>query len=214
MTYSPGPDYSPGPGGQPPSGYGSPHVPAWQPGGPGGPSSGGTGRGPEHDRTRIALIGTLIGVALAVVVGAIMLFRPTGGQVTGTPSVASVSPTAQTTSEPTVTVTVTLPPTTAASAPPTTSPAPTTTSAAPTPSAQLAWPPDGTSLCDDSTAVNQVTSCAFAGVMHNVWVTFGPGTYLVDSPTTGQTYTMSCETAAPGVGRCFGGNNALVYVRS
>ena len=206
MTFSPGPGFAPGPPPQP--GY---------PVAGGAPRLGGDGRGRDPDFVRNAIIATMAGALLFVVIGMIAFFRPFGRDIAATPSTTATSSAtgnSQPSSDPTVTVTVTMPPETGTTGPSATGTTPKPTTATPSTTGAIPWPPDSMSLCNDQTAVNQVTSCGFAEVMSNVWSTFGPGTYLVDSPTTGQTYSMTCQLAGPDLGYCFGGNNAQVYLRS
>lgn len=169
------------------------------------------GRDPDFARKVIMMI--MIGLLLVVIAGLILVFRPFSTDRTATPSPTSAQssgaiPNTAAPDAPTVTVTVPPQSTGGTSRPTARASSPTPTSAE-----NLAWPPEAMSLCDNRIAVNQVTSCAFAEVISDVWSTFGPGTYQVDSPTTGQTYTMTCQLASPDLGYCFGGNDAEVYVR-
>ncbi|OBK15896.1 hypothetical protein [Mycobacterium asiaticum] len=61
-------------------------------------------------------------------------------------------------------------------------------------------------------AGNSETSCEFALSTAEAYHAYGKGSqpFDVQSPVTGQTYSMTC-TAAGSV--CQGGNNALVYLR-
>ena len=61
-------------------------------------------------------------------------------------------------------------------------------------------------------AGNAETSCGFALNTAEAYHAYGKGTqpFNVDSPVTGQTYTMTC-TAAGSV--CRGGSGAVVYLR-
>src|SRR4051794_18617282 len=61
-------------------------------------------------------------------------------------------------------------------------------------------------------AGNSDTSCEFAMSTAEAYHAYGKGSqpFSVNSPVTGQTYSMTC-TAAGSV--CQGGNNALVYLR-
>lgn len=69
----------------------------------------------------------------------------------------------------------------------------------------------GQSSCGGGLSVGPNTSCAFA---ENVEAAYrangGPGTFQVNSPTTGQTYSMTCNTSGGQV-VCTGGNDASVY---
>jgi hypothetical protein len=61
-------------------------------------------------------------------------------------------------------------------------------------------------------AGNSQTSCEFAMSTAEAYHAYGKGSlpFDVQSPVTGQSYSMTC-TAAGSV--CQGGNNALVYLR-
>jgi hypothetical protein len=79
-----------------------------------------------------------------------------------------------------------------------------------TPSAPSAPPPQqGTSSCGGGVSVGPNTSCAFAQNVAAAYRSSGQSPIEVFSPTTGQTYTMSCTAGSPHV--CTGGNNASVY---
>lgn len=67
--------------------------------------------------------------------------------------------------------------------------------------------------CADNVSVNSVTSCPFALNMRDALIDSGyaEGTYSVFSPTTGETYDMTCVIRTSDV-LCTGGNNAAVYV--
>lgn len=74
-------------------------------------------------------------------------------------------------------------------------------------------PPRGPVSCGDALSVGTTTSCAFARNVRSAYLESGGGNTTVDvySPTTRQSYTMSCTGGAPTV--CTGGNNASVYIR-
>lgn len=61
-------------------------------------------------------------------------------------------------------------------------------------------------------AGNNRTSCAFALSTAEAYHSYGKGSqpFTVTSPTTGDTYTMTCIHAGS---ECSGGNDALVYLR-
>lgn len=61
-------------------------------------------------------------------------------------------------------------------------------------------------------AGNDHTSCAFALSTAEAYHSYGNGSqpFIVTSPTTGDTYTMTCIHAGS---ECSGGNDALVYLR-
>lgn len=68
-----------------------------------------------------------------------------------------------------------------------------------------------TSSCGSGVGAGPNTSCAFAQNVANAYYDSGGQTSLdVYSPTTGQTYTMTCTPGSPTV--CRGGNDASVYV--
>ncbi|WIY82320.1 hypothetical protein [Propionimicrobium sp. PCR01-08-3] len=173
----------------------------------GAPSGGG---GDEGERTRTVLITILVCVAMAVVLGAIMLFRPGPHltEVTPAPS-GSQSTTAQESAQPsaeaTATVTVTVP----------ASPSAKSSSSSAKPSTSSAqWPPTDAAACGDKVAANSVTSCGFAEEVQKVFASSGAGTYDVKSPTTGRTYSMTCTKAEAGIATCSGGDNAKVYIKA
>jgi hypothetical protein len=69
----------------------------------------------------------------------------------------------------------------------------------------------GSTSCGDDLTVGPATTCGFAvNVATDYYREIGSGSGTVQSfsPTTGQTYSMSC-TGSPHV--CTGGNNASVY---
>jgi hypothetical protein len=63
--------------------------------------------------------------------------------------------------------------------------------------------------CGGGLAVGPHTTCAFAENVRSAYDANGPGTVVVYSPVTEQTYPMTCSTATPVV--CTGGNDASVY---
>ena len=70
----------------------------------------------------------------------------------------------------------------------------------------------GTNSCGDNLTVGPATTCGFAlNVATDYYSQIGSGSGTVQSfsPTTGQTYSMSCTAGEPHV--CTGGNNAAVY---
>lgn len=70
----------------------------------------------------------------------------------------------------------------------------------------------GTSSCGDNLTVGPATTCGFAlNVATDYYSQIGTGSGTVQSysPTTGQSYSMSCTAGEPHV--CTGGNNAAVY---
>lgn len=68
-----------------------------------------------------------------------------------------------------------------------------------------------TTSCGSGIGAGANTSCAFAQNVANAYYDSGGQTTLdVYSPTTGQTYTMTCTPGSPTI--CRGGNNASVYV--
>lgn len=75
-------------------------------------------------------------------------------------------------------------------------------------------PPAGAgsgSDCGGGVRAGPNTSCAFALNVAAEYRATGGGTRIsVHSPTTGQTYRMTCSTGSPNV--CTGGNNASVYI--
>lgn len=101
---------------------------------------------------------------------------------------------------------------TGTAAPEPTATTPTTEPTQPTASA-AGWPPEGSSLCDPWLAVNDVTSCSFAGNVASAYFTHGPGRLSVYSPVTGKWYDMSCSAVTGSIVKCTGGSNAVVYVR-
>lgn len=64
--------------------------------------------------------------------------------------------------------------------------------------------------CGERVSVGPNTSCPFASNVRSKYDAQGPGTYVVPSPTTGQSYPMTCTNNAGAV-TCIGGNNASVY---
>jgi hypothetical protein len=63
--------------------------------------------------------------------------------------------------------------------------------------------------CGSGLAVGPHTTCAFAENVRSSYEANGPGTAVVYSPVTQQTYEMTCLTGTPVV--CTGGNGASVY---
>jgi hypothetical protein len=63
--------------------------------------------------------------------------------------------------------------------------------------------------CGGGLAVGPHTTCAFAENVRSAYDANGPGTVVVYSPVTQQTYAMTCSTATTVV--CTGGNDASVY---
>jgi hypothetical protein len=63
--------------------------------------------------------------------------------------------------------------------------------------------------CGGGLAVGPHTTCAFAENVRSAYEANGPGTAVVYSPVTQQTYAMTCSTGTPVV--CTGGNDASVY---
>lgn len=61
-------------------------------------------------------------------------------------------------------------------------------------------------------AKESTTSCAFALNVAKEFFSRGGGTFDAFSPTTGQTYTMTCTSAEAVI--CTGGNDAVVYIAS
>lgn len=204
-------------GGQPAPqyGYGSPPPPAYgyaspPPSAPMGSPTGGGGR-PTW------LLGVVAGLVVTVVALVAFIVVKNPGWLPGnTPpttastAVASAPQSSTARPEPSV-VTVTAAP---ASTAPTAPEQPATTAPAqPTQPQAAAWPPEGSSLCDQWLAVNNVTSCSFAGNVASAYYTYGEGQLSVYSPVTGQWYTMSCYGITGNIVKCTGGSNAVVYVR-
>jgi hypothetical protein len=70
----------------------------------------------------------------------------------------------------------------------------------------------GSTSCGGDLSVGPNTTCGFAqNVQSDYYYEIGSGSGTVNSysPTTGETYAMSCTAGAPHV--CTGGNNASVY---
>ncbi len=70
----------------------------------------------------------------------------------------------------------------------------------------------GSSSCGDDLSVGPATTCGFGTNVRSDYyneIGAGAGTVVSYSPTTGETYTMTCSSGAPHV--CTGGNNASVY---
>ena len=64
--------------------------------------------------------------------------------------------------------------------------------------------------CGGSLSAGPNTSCPFAANVRSAYDANGPGTYTVKSPTTGQSYSMTCTDSGREV-VCVGGNGASVY---
>lgn len=99
----------------------------------------------------------------------------------------------------------------AASTPETSPPAPVASSPQ---AAPVVFPPPGARVCSERIAVNESTSCPFAANVAAALPTLAAGesrTITATSPTTGQTYQMTCRLV--GYVTCTGGSNAVVYVK-
>lgn len=83
---------------------------------------------------------------------------------------------------------------------------PTKTVSVPSSGSQRANAAPSSGNCGGGLSVNGVTSCAFARNVRNAYS--GTGSYSIDSPTTGKSYSMFCSGTNPTV--CTGGNNAYV----
>lgn len=64
--------------------------------------------------------------------------------------------------------------------------------------------------CGNGISAGANTSCPFALYVGEGYRAEGPGVVRAYSPTTGETYAMTCEAGDPAV--CRGGNNATVYI--
>jgi hypothetical protein len=67
--------------------------------------------------------------------------------------------------------------------------------------------------CGGGVWVNSNTSCPFAQIVHEQWMSqAGGSSALIEatSPATGQTYTMACVRSGDSV-TCIGGNEAAVW---
>ena len=67
--------------------------------------------------------------------------------------------------------------------------------------------------CGGGVFANGNTSCAFAQVVHDNWLSEAGGSsalIVATSPVTGQTYTMACVRSGNSV-TCIGGNEAAVW---
>lgn len=192
-SWSPSPSYHPVPG---------QHTPTPQP-----VVYGATQLAPKRNRTPalVAIIGLLV-VTLVVLVAVAVLqmtrnpdVGAAGSDESSDQTTAPVEPTNSPQTEPTDVVTVTAPPTTA-----------TTTQPPPAP-----FPPAGATLCPGSStvAVNEVTSCEFAGNVTEEFRLHGLGVVTAYSPVTGIWYDMTCSQMGVQVVQCTGGNNAAVYIR-
>ncbi len=78
--------------------------------------------------------------------------------------------------------------------------------------------PSGAKLCTQNVGAGSSTSCDFASAVATAYARAGAGTgnrtVQATSSVTGQSYTMSCTTAAAtGLTTCTGGNGATVYIR-
>ena len=79
------------------------------------------------------------------------------------------------------------------------------------PSTSIDRMPDDARRCDARVYARRgTTSCAFARNVRRDYERNGSGSFESFSPTTGETYTMSCRGTAPVV--CTGGNDAAVYI--
>jgi len=80
-----------------------------------------------------------------------------------------------------------------------------------TPPSGSSTPPGATASCGSGVGAGPNTSCAFAMNVASAYYDSGGQTTLdVYSPTTGETYTMTCTPGSPTI--CRGGNDASVYV--
>lgn len=203
----------------PPYGYPGPPAPAPSQYGVGAPQPNASMRSPDFPPTQpsgnknrtmlLALLGVLAIVAVALVATfgfGLRAWSP--GSTSSTGNVKAPSSQRSTANTPVRSAT------TGPAAPSTTVPEPTpTTEPTEQPASAAAWPPEGTSLCDPWLAVNDVTSCSFAGNVASAYFTYGEGQLSVYSPVTGQWYDMSCYAVAGSIVKCMGGSNAVVYVR-
>lgn len=83
-------------------------------------------------------------------------------------------------------------------------------SAAPAPSGTGGLPADAEGCGAGVYARSGTTSCEFALVVAADYFSSSSSSFESFSPTTGQSYTMTCSGTAPAV--CTGGNNAAVYI--
>jgi hypothetical protein len=73
-------------------------------------------------------------------------------------------------------------------------------------------PTSGTEDCGGGVSVNgETTSCAFGLNVAEEYSIGGESEIAVYSPTTGETYSMTCTSSGSTV-VCRGGNNAVVYI--
>jgi len=70
-------------------------------------------------------------------------------------------------------------------------------------------PSGATGSCGSGVSVGPNTSCPFALNVAETYYRTGSSVIDVYSPTTGETYTMTCSSGSPHV--CTGGNDASVY---
>ncbi len=162
-----------------------------------------TAAGPRDRGLRGVMI-TLIGLVIVALIGGVVWLASSSPGSGTVARVASVTPAATSSSRQTP-------------APSDPSTVPTTAPVTPTPAVpSVSFPPAGAKTCRDGIAVRGSTSCDFAvNVAAAIPATLAPGGTVVVrafSPTTNQTYDMTCVRAA--YVTCTGGTAATVYVRT
>lgn len=182
--------------------------PGWSgPAGPGSPESDllpselpSAAPGPARDRTGLILLVILALLVAAAVIGGLLWWNAPSPTQPGAVRPATSRATA---------------PTTGASTAPSASPATSAPASSVSPPASPgAFPPAGAKACTGAVAVNSTTSCPFAANVAAALPPIAEGAQVkvtASSPTTGQTYEMTCRRS--GYVTCTGGDSAVVYIK-